>query len=122
MKHAALITNLRVAVFAHKWKFAMSKQCQKCEKPTLPILGVVFASTLNSTVRCRVCGELWVVMPSSVWRNIAMTWGVITGSVSPFIALLLWSWWPILLSLAILLLLAYKAAEAGSIKKRFSLS
>lgn len=50
-----------------------------------------------------------------------MVWGAITGAVSPYAAILLWSWWPMTLSLALLCFLAYKAAQAGAIKKRFCL-
>ena len=98
----------------------MAKQCEKCKKP-LRMLGVVFASVLQSSLRCRTCGELWGVIPARGWRNIAMAWGVITGSVSPFAAILLWSWWPILLSPALLFLLTCKAAGDGTLRKRFCL-
>lgn len=101
-------------------EFAMAKQCEKCKSP-LPMLGVVFASVLQSSLRCKTCGELWVVIPARGWRNTAMAWGAITGSVSPYAAILLWSWWPILLSSAFLFLLTYKAAENGTLKKRFCL-
>ena len=99
----------------------MAKQCERCKKPTLPILGVVFAGDFQSSLRCKKCGELWVVVPSRAWKNTAMVWGAITGAVSPYAAILLWSWWPILLSSALLFFLTYKAAEAGTIKKRFCL-
>jgi hypothetical protein len=48
-----------------------------------------------------------------------MAWGAITGSVIPYAAIPLWSWWPRLLSSALLFLLSYKAAEDGTLKKRF---
>lgn len=51
-----------------------------------------------------------------------MVWGAITGSVSPYAAILLWNWWPILLSSAILCFLTYQAAQAGTLKKQFCIS
>jgi hypothetical protein len=51
-----------------------------------------------------------------------MVWGAITGSVMPYAAILLWNWWPVIVSSVLLCFLTYKAAETGTIKKRFCLS
>jgi hypothetical protein len=97
-------------------------QCKKCGRNPLRETDVVFASVLANSLKCKCCGDLWVVVPSPSWKYFATAWGIISGTLSPYAAIILWTWWPIIISSAIMALLIYQTATAGQLKKRFNIS
>ena len=98
----------------------MIKRCDRC-KQKLPLLSVVPAVSFRSILKCRECGELWIVQISPIWRVIIALWVAVVFPISSYTAFLLWTWWPVIGSWIILFFLIYRALVDAVLTKRFSL-
>lgn len=99
----------------------MKKLCNKCQAKTLPPLAVCCAGMLGASLTCGACGESWRIKLHPLPRLGAFLWLVLACSMSTYAGILMFSWWPIVIAWAVLVVLLFCSAWYGGLEKRFDL-